>query len=393
MYIRLNENQDRFLGEILQELANLQLEDGSFKYSTFEKNSGPYQTLEALVPFLMTPSGIQYNPVIRKGLDYVLEGQEEDGGFRPFPEFRYWDHSAVDSSALALYVMCLARSYPSIVADINAQFGTSKLPLRLTTLITRTIKYLADQKNDDGGWGIVKHPGLSSRTYSTSLVVNGLSHCTPNDFEHADTDGLELIRLGVNFLLGSQDNETKGSQKGGWAWSLENPSISTNITAVVIWSLVSSLRYNRDIDTLRAIDLGVKFINRVDVFEDQTEEIHMPISSGRQNMEFRNEEFVHDYYHVIPAVLMSGELGYNNDKVIRLMKMVEKSFQDKLAAHHNKPRDPKSALLSWDLAAHAFALASVYAVPSLLENTALIYSYPDSASSRIIFVKGKAEIG
>jgi hypothetical protein len=377
MEIALNDVHQRLVKEILAQLDALQLDDGSFMYSSFEPGSGPFQTLESLVPFLLVPFSDDYRLTIFKGITYCLDSQQEDGGFRPYPEYRYWNHSAVDSTALALYVFCLARNrFPqTIYHELVSSLEQSRIASRIDAAVARILRFLETQLNDDGGWGFVRRPGFFSRTYSTALVVNGVSYCSSKDFGRSGIDGLHLLKAGTEYLTHAQNQDPASECYGAWSFGPDDGKHGPNITAVAVWSLVASLRHNRDVDTQRSIDLGVKHIIRAWKDRNETEIVRVPVSDSRPKDDVRIEEFVHDYYHILPAALLSGEVGYSDDRIYEIARNVESSFRKGLERHRLKPVDPGSALISWDLAANAFALISVFSVSGLLENCTSIFPH------------------
>ena len=231
------------IGEVLEKLARLQVTDqgldsnphqtvresyvGAFRYSVAEPSRvGPFQTIEALFPFLLFPSTQQYLETILQGLRHVLMELEEsqDGGVRPFPEFESkWHDTAVDSTAFGLYVFALARNFfRTLPPEKRRKLGG--IQNNVDTAIRKMIAYLEKNSNTDG-WGFAR--GLANRVYSTALVATSLSYCEPGDFEAGQTHQEELIAKTVRYIDRMQIKEHKnhdesvqciaGCPYGGWS--------------------------------------------------------------------------------------------------------------------------------------------------------------------------------
>lgn len=302
-FILLDKRGLTVIDEIMEEFfredrLDLQKLDGSFKISTQNEISGPFQTAEALLPLFLVPNKTKYIEQILSSLDYLIKevNASKDGGVLPAPEILDWQDSAVDSSAYTLYVFGVALDYLDHAAmSTDAKKETTD---KIENATIKLIKYIDGQKSLDGGWGFIN--GLKSRIYTTSLVVSALSCIGEDLFSKArkkvNTNCLGLIRSGVQFII---DMECKGNcnsckhpcsykdernNVGGWYFSedqddenrlldylqkegdyrRERKEIHPNITAVAIFSLANSLKhfYGEEIenDIKDALKKGAKFL-------------------------------------------------------------------------------------------------------------------------------------
>jgi len=366
------------IAEILGRLLSLQnLEDGketgAFYYSTAEKMCGPFQTLEAILPFLLVPNRDEYREAVALAMEYVLGVGEADGGYRPPSEYKAWEQSAVDSTAFAVYVFVFAREFVRSLSYLDSTRDWNDLGERIDQKVIAGLYYLKTHRNPDNGWGLVKRRNFKSRVYSTSLTITALSQCCSDDFRRAEASEKDLIGRGVEFLVGCQsrsDNETRG----GWYYSEDHKEITPNITAVACFGLLNSLRYNRAETTIQAIDLGVKYLVRHLDYEDRSEKVKVPVSGRKRGKTYEWHYFTHPFQMALSAALLSGELGYNDERIIAMKERILEDYRYKVAKYQANKWDEANALTGYELADIASNLTAFYSVANVVEDCSYLFA-------------------
>jgi hypothetical protein len=301
--VNWNKNHLAVLRGILTRLTTMMDESGAIKYSTKPNaGHGPYQTLESLLPFVLYPEKENFHNIIIQMTTYVL-GQADivDGGYRPFPEYPYWEFSAVDSTAYAVHVFTQLREYLNAYREVSPDLDN--LANKVDLAVQKSIGFISRNINNDDGWGFVKNEehGLNSRIYSTSLVINALSHCRESDFTQ-EASKKTLISKGVGYLLNHQLKENE--EAGGWSFSIDDQQVHPNITSVVVYSLSQTYKYDRDRRVENAIEKGIRYIITHWTMEDVVERVKYPTSTGNKKTD--THEFVHPHQMILPAALLSG---------------------------------------------------------------------------------------
>jgi len=369
--INWNKNHLIVLRGILDRLATLMDESGAIKYSTKPNaGHGPYQTIESLLPFVLYPEKENFHDAIVQMAGYILsQADTVDGGFRPFPEYPYWESSAVDSTAYAIHVFAQLREYLHAHKENNTEL--EPLANKVDLAIQKSIGFIGRNVNNDDGWGFVKNEeyGLNSRTYSTSLVVNALSHCLDADFPKEISKKI-LIGKGVGYLLGHQCKE--GEETGGWFFSPDDKRVHPNITSVVVYSLSQTYKYNRDRRVEDAIEKGIRYITKYWTMDDVVEQVKYPTSTGVKKVEVH--EFVHPHQMILPAALLSGEVGFNDDRIREIAQEILNNYKQKIDRFEEEPLDPDSTLNAWDLAETAFTLLTYYSVCDVVEQSNTLFA-------------------
>ena len=369
--INWNKNHLVVLRGILDRLATLMDESGAIKYSTKPNaGHGPYQTLESLLPFVLFPEKENFHDAIVQMAAYVIsQADVMDGGFRPFPEYPYWEFSAVDSTAYAIHVFAQLRDY--LHAHKETKTDLEPLANKVDLAIQKSIGFISRNINNDDGWGFVKNEehDLNSRTYSTSLVVNALSHCLDTDFPK-EISKKTLIGKGVGYLIARQCKE--GEVTGGWFFSTDDKRVHPNITSVVVYSLSQTYKYNRDRRVEDAIEKGIRYITKYWTMDDVVERVKYPSSTGTKKIEFH--EFVHPHQMILPAALLSGEVGFNDDRIREIAQEIINNYKQKIDRFEEEPLDPDSTLNAWDLAETAFTLSTYYSVCDVVEHSDTLFA-------------------
>ena len=375
-YVPWNDKHIRTLNEILIQLKTLKTPEGALKVSTKNNDFGPYQTLEGLLPFLLFPDRNEFLCDIVQIANYILGSQDaKDGGFCPYPEYQYMS-SAVDSTAYAIYVFAIFREFLySLSFEERKSLEYSNLVSQTDNSIKRAIQFVHDNKNADHGWGFIldKSQQLPSRAYSTGLVIAALSYCRSGDFEGLQNDKRSLISGGTNYLL-SRQRMAGEDNEGGWSFSATHDVAHPNITAFVIWAMNCTYNDTRDSRVESSIDRGIKYIIRslrIDELEKVDEVVHFPASSRRS---FAQHSFSCSYYMIVPAALLSGELGFKDDRLAKMVSKVENEWKEILRFLNDTPLQDNPELRIWELAETAYALISYYSVHNAVENCTRLFA-------------------
>ena len=231
----------------------------------------------------------------------------------------------MDSTAYAIYVFALVRDFLSTAPDIRARYV--ELLRTIDNAIGEAVGFIARNRNPDNGWGFVRSDivKLNSRTYSTSMVVASLSYCREKDFTLNGLAKRDLIASGVQYLLEKQVKRNENC--GSWSFCEDHDESHPIITSLAIWALSCTYGDYRDTHVESAVDHGTKYILQRWRTEDIYEEVHYPTSTGHKSLEVHH--FAMPFHMIVPAVLLSGELGFKDDKVIEAVEEIQNRYQRK----------------------------------------------------------------
>ena len=77
---------------------------------------------------------------------------------------------------------------------------------------------------------------------------------------------------------------------------------------------------------------------------------------------------------LLPAALLSGELGFKDERITQIESRISGQYQQKVKRYEREPLDPRSILIAWELAETAFTLASYYSVCNVVENCTALFA-------------------
>lgn len=382
-FVTWNKQQVSFLEGVLRHLVSLRDDTGAIRYSTDPKaRFGPFQTVECLLPFLLFPDRVKFIEDIVMMAAYVLSTRDpDDGGYRAYPEYPYWEGAAVDSTAYAIYVFALLRDLLQSRTSLRSEYHVFCDTLR--DGIRDGIAFIVRNQNQDSGWGFLKNETLKleSRTYSTSLVLSALSHCSDEDVPSLGLSRRDILGSGVDYLLTNQIQT--GEDAGGWSFSEYHNEPHPNISAVAVFSLTQTYHTGwRDRRVEEAIDRGVKYLTSHWTMENAKERVRYP--KGAALAEVDVHKYVQPYHMLLPAALLSGELGFNDEKITQIETKISDQYQQKVERHEREPLDPSSILTAWELAETAFTLTSYYSVCNVVENCTALFANAASQYDAVV---------
>lgn len=145
---------------------------GGWHQFIFDKKIGPVATSQGIACFAYSNKEFARLPL---AINFLRNEQFKDGGFtiRIFGEF-----PLIESTS---WVLLGIRDIKNEVVE---------------EIITKGAKWLADNRNEDGGWGPIK--GLSSRVYATALAIWTLSSTSGKEYQAIINEGINWIRNARN---------------------------------------------------------------------------------------------------------------------------------------------------------------------------------------------------
>lgn len=334
---------------VLDTLKDLQdTKEGAFFKNSKKSERSVFGTIECLFPFLLYPFSQNYSQVIDDGIKYIVSNTKPNG-VPSDSQFPANTMSLVDSTAFGIYVFTMAKNY-------YLEERKKKFFHLIEDRIRGWIKFIFDNKNSSG-WGLLK--GQISRVYSTSLVVGALSNCEDCFFDPPTLKD-ELLNDGIKYLCSEQ------KEIGGW--ECEDGSgtkiINPQITATAIFSLNSSLRFNFNKEVEQTINKGAEYLLTAGLDWLQPFEEKISIEIGKS---ITTTFFPHPYYMVLPALLMTGYMGFHDKRILDLYNMISQSltnFQPNKAGGYNY----------YELSEIANALILFFSTANVARKSDLIFS-------------------
>lgn len=337
--------------KVLDALKGLQdQKDGSFFKDSNKSEKSVFITTECLFPYLLYPFSQKYSQVIDNGIKYII-ANTTIAGVPADNQFPSSIGLAIDPTAFGIYVFIMARNY----------YLEERKPAFLHSIEERLkgwIKFIADNKNDLG-WGILS--SQESRVQSTNLVIGALSNCEDSFFK-SPAQKSELLDHGIQYLKKKQVH-------GGWgcksASSNEKEIINMHITATAIFALNSSLRFNFKKEVEAVINSGAKYL--LDNLKEAGSSSFIEVISVKKNSSIITSVFEHPYFMVLPALLMTGHMGFHADNILILYKAISDSF--------NKFTPYKVGGFNyWELSDTANALILFFSTANVARNSDMIFS-------------------
>ncbi|MCJ7770833.1 terpene cyclase/mutase family protein [Candidatus Bathyarchaeota archaeon] len=181
---------EKHVTSLVQNQEKLNGDKGAWSESfTFKKgDEAPLATAEAILALLGFHQRSDVNSAIRRAYRFLIESQNDDGGWKDLVNYSVNDATGCIIAALSEAEKKSIQKVPKKTLD-------------------DAVKFIVSQQNDDGGWGAVKQE--KSKIHYTFFALWGLA--SSKDMLSDRNSANSSVEKGVKWIL---DNSTKNNDDG-----------------------------------------------------------------------------------------------------------------------------------------------------------------------------------